>query len=108
MDPWTLTLVVSQSVTAVALVLTVRAVRQMVGVMRLGQPASRTDKPLARTVTMLKESLLHTRMLQWHWIGALPLRSRKGPSGLRAEAPVMQKRPKPFGSSEVIEVRTAE
>ncbi len=64
-------IVVSLAITAVALVMTTRAVRQMLGVIRIGQPASRTDKPGARTVTMLKESMLHTRMLQWHWVGAL-------------------------------------
>ncbi|WP_345775746.1 (Fe-S)-binding protein, partial [Nocardioides sp. PD653-B2] len=47
-----------------------RAVRSIIGVMRVGQPASRGDDPARRTATLLKESLLHTRMLQWHWVGA--------------------------------------
>ncbi|WP_374457032.1 (Fe-S)-binding protein [Nocardioides sp.] len=64
-------IVVSLAATAVAVVLTVRAVRHMVGVIRTGQPASRSDAPAARLLNMLKESVLHTRMLQWHWIGIL-------------------------------------
>lgn len=64
-------IVVSLAATAVAVVLTTRAVRHMVGVIRTGQPVTRTDQPVARLLTMLKESVLHTRMLQWHWIGIL-------------------------------------
>src|SRR4051812_48324391 len=47
-------------------------------------------------------------VVDWHWIGPLPLVSRKGPSGLLAVATVRQKRPKPCGSSDVCETRTAE
>ena len=64
-------IVVSLAATAVAVVLTTRAVRHMVGVIRTGQPVSRSNDPLARLLNMLKESVLHTRMLQWHWIGIL-------------------------------------
>ncbi|KRE94349.1 Fe-S cluster protein [Nocardioides sp. Soil774] len=64
-------IIISLAATAVAVVLTTRAVRHMVGVIRTGQPVSRTDAPAARLLHMLKESVLHTRMLQWHWIGIL-------------------------------------
>ena len=44
----------------------------MLGVIRSGQPApGRTDNPAGRTRTMLKETFLHTRMLQWHWVGIM-------------------------------------
>ena len=37
-----------------------------------GQPAAgRSDNPAGRTATMLKETFLHTRMLQWHWVGIM-------------------------------------
>ncbi len=68
----TFAIVVSFAITAVALVYVTIAVRSMLRVIRLGQPdPSRTGNPVGRTVTMIKESLLHTRMLQWHWVGAL-------------------------------------
>ena len=67
----TFAIVVSLALTAVAVVMTARAVQQILGTVRLGQPASRSDNPGKRTVTLLKESFLHTRMLQWHWIGAM-------------------------------------
>jgi Fe-S oxidoreductase len=63
-------IVVSLTIAVVAIALFVRAIRSIVAVMRIGQPAGRTDRPGRRTLTMLKESLLHTRMLQWHWVGA--------------------------------------
>ncbi len=63
-------IVVSLAIAAVGIALFVRAIRSIIGVMKVGQPAGRTDNPGGRTVTMLKESLLHTRMLQWHWVGA--------------------------------------
>src|SRR5690606_6604389 len=31
----------------------------------------RTDQPASRTKNMLIETLGHTRMLQWHWVGIL-------------------------------------
>ncbi|QBX55695.1 4Fe-4S dicluster domain-containing protein [Nocardioides seonyuensis] len=65
-------IVISLAFTVVAVALTARAVSQMLGVMRQGQPAvGRSDNPGARTVTMLKETFLHTRMLQWTWIGIM-------------------------------------
>ncbi|WP_235738541.1 heterodisulfide reductase-related iron-sulfur binding cluster [Nocardioides alcanivorans] len=65
-------IVVSLAFTVVAVALTVRAVRQMLATIRVGQAApGRTDQPVARTLTMLKETVLHTRMLQWTWVGIL-------------------------------------
>ena len=62
-------IVVSFALTAVAVAMLVPAVRRMLGVIRAGQPApGRTDNPAGRTTTMLKETFLHTRMLQWHWV----------------------------------------
>ncbi len=63
-------IVVSLAVAVVGIALFVRAVLSIIDVVRVGQPASRRDHPARRTVTLLKESLLHTRMLQWHWVGA--------------------------------------
>ncbi|MGH8824417.1 MAG: (Fe-S)-binding protein [Jiangellaceae bacterium] len=64
-------IVVSVVITLVAIALAARAVGQMVGVVRLGQPAAgRTDRPAIRTATMLRETLGHTRMLKWSAIGA--------------------------------------
>ncbi|MCL2542523.1 MAG: heterodisulfide reductase-related iron-sulfur binding cluster [Nocardioidaceae bacterium] len=68
----TVMIVVSLAFTAVAVALVVRAVRMMLGVIRRGQPApGRTSNPAGRTLTMLKETVLHTRMLQWSWVGIL-------------------------------------
>ncbi|QYJ02963.1 4Fe-4S dicluster domain-containing protein [Nocardioides panacisoli] len=64
-------IVVSFALTAVAVVLTANAVTSMLGVIRVGQPARRTDQPVQRTLTMLKETFLHTRMLQWTWVGIM-------------------------------------
>jgi Fe-S oxidoreductase len=65
-------IVVSLAFTAVAVVMTTRAVRQILATVRIGQPAlGRTDNPGKRTVTLVKESLLHTRMLQWTFVGAM-------------------------------------
>ncbi|HEU4540690.1 MAG TPA: (Fe-S)-binding protein [Jiangellaceae bacterium] len=59
------------TLTLIAVALTVRAVSQMFAVIRLGQPAfERTNDPLQRTVMMLRETVGHTRMLKWTWIGA--------------------------------------
>src|SRR6478735_445002 len=63
-------IVVSLAIAAVGIALFVRAIRQIIAVMKVGQPAARSDNPGKRTATMLKESLGHTRMLQWHWVGA--------------------------------------
>jgi len=67
-------IIVSLGITAIAVPLTVIAVRKMLGVIRIGaggQSAGRTGNPGGRTVNMLKETFLHTRMLQWTWVGAL-------------------------------------
>ncbi|MFT4264229.1 MAG: heterodisulfide reductase-related iron-sulfur binding cluster, partial [Nocardioides sp.] len=65
-------IVVCLALTVVAVALTVKAVRSMLAVIRVGQPAvGRTDNLGRRLVTMLKETLLHTRMLQWTWVGIL-------------------------------------
>jgi Fe-S oxidoreductase len=61
---------VSSAVTLVALALFTRAVSRIVRVVRLGGPAYRRDRPAARTATLLRETLLHDRMLQWTWVGA--------------------------------------
>src|SRR4051812_5531716 len=63
--------IVALLITAVAVVLVVRAVRKMFAVVRLGQPdPTRSDNRGGRTATMLRETLGHTRMLKWGWIGA--------------------------------------
>ncbi|CAN5570896.1 hypothetical protein BH11ACT8_BH11ACT8_23570 [soil metagenome] len=68
----TVAIVISLALTAVAVVLVTQTVRRMVGVMKIGQPAvGRTDQPMRRTVTMLKETFGHTRMLQWTWVGIM-------------------------------------
>ena len=65
-------IVLSFALTVAAVALLVPAVRRMLGVIRSGQPApGRSDNPAGRTVTMLKETFLHTRMLQWHWVGIM-------------------------------------
>ena len=65
-------IVVSFALTVAAVALLVPAVRKMLGVIRTGQPApGRSDNPGGRAVTMLKETFLHTRMLQWHWVGIM-------------------------------------
>ena len=63
--------VLAAAVTAVAVWLVVRAVRRMFAVVRLGQPdPERFDRKWQRTRTMLVETLGHTRMLKWTWVGA--------------------------------------
>ena len=65
-------IVVSFALTVAAIALLVPAVRRMLGVIRSGQAdASRGENPSGRAVTMLKETFLHTRMLQWHWVGIM-------------------------------------
>ncbi len=68
----TVAIIVSLTISVVAIALTARAVAAMLGVIRKGQPApGRTGNPAGRTLTMLKETFLHTRMLQWTWVGIL-------------------------------------
>jgi Fe-S oxidoreductase len=63
--------VIAALVTALAVALTVRAVRRMLAVIRLGQPDhSRGGDKGRRTLTMLRETLGHTRMLRWTVVGA--------------------------------------
>ena len=65
-------IVVSLAITAVAVVLSVLAVRRMVAVIRLGRPTiNRTDRPGRRWRTMITETFGHTRMLQWGPIGVM-------------------------------------
>lgn len=66
-----ITIVVCLATTVAAVYLTTKAVRSMLAVIKIGTPISRVDQPLARTLTMLKETVLHTRMLQWTWVGIL-------------------------------------
>ncbi|MGH3368812.1 MAG: (Fe-S)-binding protein, partial [Nocardioidaceae bacterium] len=63
-------IVVSLAITAVAVALFTRTITHMVRVMKIGQPAHRTDDLGRRVVVMVKETLLHTRMLQWTKVGA--------------------------------------
>jgi len=65
-------IVVSLAVTVVAIALFAKAITQIVGVIRTGQPAiGRTDDKASRWAAMLKETLGHTRMLQWTHVGVL-------------------------------------
>ncbi|CAN5189069.1 heterodisulfide reductase-related iron-sulfur binding cluster [soil metagenome] len=63
-------IVVSLVFTAVGVALFAKAVGHIIDVVRLGQPAPyRASEPAARSMTLLKESLGHTRMLQWTAVG---------------------------------------
>jgi hypothetical protein len=63
-------IVVSLAVAAVGIALFAKAIREIVAVVKVGQPApNRTNDPGARWLTMLKETLAHTRMLQWSIVG---------------------------------------
>jgi Fe-S oxidoreductase len=63
---------VSLAILVVAVALFVRAIRHIVGVVRTGQPVTgRSNNKSARWTTMLRETLGHTRMLQWSLVGAL-------------------------------------
>ncbi|HVF18649.1 MAG TPA: (Fe-S)-binding protein, partial [Mycobacteriales bacterium] len=72
----TFAIVVSLGATVVAVALVARAAMFLVNVLSLGQPEApsmRMDRPGKRLVTMLTETLGHTRMLRWsipglaHW-----------------------------------------
>ncbi len=65
-----LALAISLPIAAVGIVLFVRAIRQIIATLKIGQPTRRTDQLPARTVTLVRETLGHTRMLQWSWVGA--------------------------------------
>ncbi|RZU50953.1 Fe-S oxidoreductase [Krasilnikovia cinnamomea] len=63
--------VLAAAITVVAVSLAVRAVLKMTAVIRLGQPdPGRFEGKGTRTVTMLKETAGHTRMLKWGVVGA--------------------------------------
>ena len=63
--------VLAAAITGVAIWLVVRAVMKMFAVVRLGQPdPERFDRKPMRTRTMLVETLGHTKMLKWTWIGS--------------------------------------
>ncbi len=62
-------LVVSLAFTAVGVTLFVRMVGRLVAIVRLGEPAVRTDRLGARIAHAATETLLHTRMLQWTKVG---------------------------------------
>src|SRR5262245_40947980 len=65
-------IVVSLAITLVAIALFAKAIASIVAVVRTGQPAyGRTGNKGARWATMLKETLGHTRMLQWSHIGVM-------------------------------------
>ncbi|MQY14216.1 putative iron-sulfur-binding oxidoreductase FadF [Streptomyces sp. RB5] len=65
-------IVVSLVITAVGVALLARAAGQIYRFVRLGQPVpagTRTDDPVARSVTLIREFLGHTRMNRWGIIG---------------------------------------
>ena len=63
-------IVISLLVSVVAITLFVRAALRIVRVLRLGQPMlGRRDSPGSRWSTMGRETLGHTRMLQWTFVG---------------------------------------
>ncbi|WP_328990065.1 (Fe-S)-binding protein [Kribbella sp. NBC_01245] len=64
-------IVVSLTVALIGVALFAKTIGHMVSVIRLGQPVKRADEPVQRSVTLAKETLLHTRMLQWSHIGVL-------------------------------------
>ena len=67
-------IVVSLVLTAVAVALFSRAIVEIVRFLRLGQPVpegARTGDPGARTLTLVKEFLGHTRMNRWGIVGVV-------------------------------------
>ncbi|MEU3664730.1 Fe-S oxidoreductase, partial [Streptomyces sp. NPDC032940] len=65
-------IVVSLALIVVGFALFFRAVHQIYRLVRLGQPAPpglRTGNPYRRTVTLVREFLVHTRMNRWGLIG---------------------------------------
>ena len=63
-------IVVSLTLTLVAVAMFARAAARMVAVIALGAPdRSRSDQPARRWVSMLTETVGHTRMLQWTKVG---------------------------------------
>jgi Fe-S oxidoreductase len=63
-------IVVSLAIAVVGIALFVVAIRSILATIRIGQPAvGRSDHKGARWANMLKETLGHTRMLQWTAVG---------------------------------------
>ncbi|MFE3375372.1 (Fe-S)-binding protein [Streptomyces anulatus] len=65
-------IIVSLVLTVVGVALITRAVAQIYRFVRLGQPVpagSRTDDPVQRTITLVKEFVGHTRMNRWAVVG---------------------------------------
>jgi Fe-S oxidoreductase len=63
-------IVVSLAIAAVGIALFVKAIREIIATVMIGQPAvGRTSDKGARWANMLKETLGHTRMLQWSVVG---------------------------------------
>ncbi|MGH8793653.1 MAG: heterodisulfide reductase-related iron-sulfur binding cluster [Stackebrandtia sp.] len=63
--------VVAATFTAVAIAWVVRTALRMLSTVRLGAPdPTRVDRPWRRLATMLRETVGHTRMLQWTLVGA--------------------------------------
>jgi Fe-S oxidoreductase len=68
----TIAIVLALVLTAYTASVLVKAIRSMLGVLRVGQPAlGRTTDPGRRWATMLMETFLHTRMFQWRWVGVM-------------------------------------
>src|SRR4051812_50122262 len=81
-------IIVSLVLTVIGVALLARAIGQFVRYFKLGQPVpagSRTDNPYARSVTLVKEFLGHTRMNRWgivgfaHWFVAIGFLRRPPP-----------------------------
>ncbi|MDI3388546.1 (Fe-S)-binding protein [Streptomyces sp. B-S-A8] len=65
-------IIVSLTLTVVGVALISRAVAQIYRFVKLGRPVpagSRTDRPKARTITLVREFLGHTRMNRWGIVG---------------------------------------
>src|SRR5512141_2583325 len=62
-------IVVSLAIAAVGIALFVKAIRSIIATVKIGQPIVRNDNKGARWANMLKETLGHTRMLQWTVVG---------------------------------------
>ncbi len=61
---------VSLAITVIALAFLTRAVIHVVRVIRIGQPSlGRTDHPIMRLHTMVRETFGHTKMLRWGIVG---------------------------------------
>src|SRR4051812_6226222 len=65
-------IVVSLTISIIAIALFGQAIAHIVKVVRTGQPlAGRRDAPVKRWITLVRETLGHTRMLQWTHVGIL-------------------------------------